>query len=206
VATVTAATVPGDPVLAAAGDIACDSTVPEFHATLGSGSSCQMRATSDLLLAMHPDVVATLGDNQYSNASLTEFESSFDPTWGRLKAQIHPAIGNHEIETDPTGSGYFDYFGAAAGDPTKGYYSYNLGAWHVVVLNGNCALVGGCGGGSAQEQWLSQDLAAQPPRLLHPRLLASTPLELRCPRGQRSLRRVLAGSLQRRSRGGPQRP
>ena len=121
-----------------------------------------MRSTSDLLLAIHPAAVATLGDNQYENASLTEFDASFDPTWGRLKPEIHPAIGNHEIETDPKASGYYRYFGAAAGDPTKGWYSYDLGTWHVIVLNSNCAAVGGCGPGSPEEQWLSADLAAHP--------------------------------------------
>jgi hypothetical protein len=107
---------------------------------------------------MQPTVVAALGDTQYDGGTLAQFKASFDRTWGRLKPAILPAIGNHEIETDPTASGYFAYFGAAAGDPTKGYYSYDLGTWHVVVLNGNCAQVGGCEAGSAQEQWLSQDL------------------------------------------------
>jgi acid phosphatase type 7 len=153
---------PPDPVLAAAGDIACDTATPQFNATYGAGDVCQMRSTSDLLLAIHPAAVATLGDNQYENASLREFDASFDPTWGRLKPEIHPAIGNHEIETDPKASGYYQYFGAAAGDPTKGYYSYDLGTWHVVVLNSNCVAVGGCGPGSPEEQWLRADLATHP--------------------------------------------
>jgi hypothetical protein len=152
----------GDPVLTAAGDIACPTTDPAFNATYGSGEVCQMRATSDLLLGIHPDAVATLGDNHYDDASLAQFDASFDPTWGRLRNDIHPAIGNHEIETDPTAKGYYQYFGAAAGDPTKGWYSYDLGTWHVVVLNGNCAAVGGCGPGSPEEQWLTADLAAHP--------------------------------------------
>src|SRR5260370_28804678 len=66
-----------DPVLAAAGDIACDASVPEFHATLGSGAVCQMRSTSDILLALRPSAVATLGDNQYEDASLASFTASF---------------------------------------------------------------------------------------------------------------------------------
>jgi hypothetical protein len=106
--------------------------------------------------------VATLGDNQYENASLASFAASFDPTWGRLKPEIHPSIGNHEIEQDQSATGYFQYFGPAAGDPTTAYYSYDLGAWHIVVLNGNCAQVGGCDPGSPQERWLSADLAAHP--------------------------------------------
>jgi len=151
-----------DPVLAAAGDIACDASWPEFNATNGTGNVCQMRSTSDLLLNLRPTAVAALGDNQYNNASLASFSASFDPTWGRVKAEIHPAIGNHEIEQDQKATGYFQYFGPAAGDPKTGYYSYDLGSWHVVVLNGNCVDVGGCDPGSPQEQWLNADLAAHP--------------------------------------------
>src|SRR5581483_6223433 len=85
----------------------------------------------------------------------------YAPTWGRFKARTRPAVGNHEYVT-PGAAGYFAYFGAAAGDPATGYYSYDLGAWHVIVLNGNCGEVGGCGAGSAQQQWLAADLAAHP--------------------------------------------
>ncbi len=84
-----------------------------------------------------------------------------DPTWGRYKARTHPAPGNHDYHT-PGASGYFDYFGPAAGDRSKGYYSYDLGSWHIVVINSNCAAVGGCHAGSPQEQWLRADLAAHP--------------------------------------------
>jgi calcineurin-like phosphoesterase family protein len=151
-----AAAAAGDPVLAAAGDIAC----PPGERT--TAKSCAQKATSDLLVAMQPTAIAALGDSQYDIGSLAQFNGSFDPTWGRLKSKIHPAIGNHEIKVDPKAGGYYSYFGAAAGDKTKGYYSYNLGAWHVVVLNGNCKGVGGCQTGSAQEKWLKADLAANP--------------------------------------------
>jgi hypothetical protein len=84
----------------------------------------------------------------------------YAPSWGRHKARTKPSVGNHEYQT-PGAAGYFDYFGAAAGDRTKGYYSYGLGEWHIVVLNSNCSIVS-CGAGSAQEQWLRADLAANP--------------------------------------------
>ncbi len=100
-----------------------------------------------------------LGDNQYEDASLDKFLASYHPSWGRMKSITKPAVGNHEYLT-PGASGYFSYFGAAAGDPAKGYYSYDLGAWHIVVLNSNCSEVGGCGSGSAQEKWLRADLAS----------------------------------------------
>lgn len=146
----------GDPVLAAAGDIACAPGDKE------TATACAQKATSDLLVAMQPTVVASLGDHQYDVGSLAQFNGSFDPTWGRVKPLIRPAIGNHEIKSDPKAGGYYSYFGAAAGDPAKGYYSYDLGTWHVVVLNGNCTTVGGCGKGSPQENWLRADLAAHP--------------------------------------------
>ena len=77
-----------------------------------------------------------------------------------IKERTKPSPGNHEYET-PGASGYFNYFGAAAGDPEEGYYSYDLGSWHVISLNSNCSSVpGGCAAGSPQEQWLKADLAA----------------------------------------------
>ena len=87
-----------------------------------------------------------------------------------MKSITRPVPGNHEYnngsgtDCDPTGNaaGYYGYFGAAAGDPTKGYYSYNVGGWHLIALNSNCSNVGGCGANSAQVQWLRQDLAANP--------------------------------------------
>ena len=83
----------------------------------------------------------------------------FAPAWGRHRARIRPAVGNHEYYTADAAP-YYRYFGAAAGDPARGYYSYDLGAWHVVALNSNCAAVGGCGAGSPQDRWLAADLAA----------------------------------------------
>lgn len=146
-----------DVVLAAAGDIACDPS------TTSSKNACRQVATSDLLMALrqsgHLDAVAPLGDDAYDNGSLTQFTSLYDSTWGRLKSITHPTAGIHEYQT-PGAAGYFQYFGAAAGDPGKGYYSYDLGAWHVIVLNSNCTAAAGCGPGSPQEQWLRGDLGS----------------------------------------------
>jgi hypothetical protein len=72
-----------------------------------------------------------------------------------------PSPGNHEYNT-ANATGYYGYFGNPAGDPTEGYYSYNLGAWHILVINSNCSAIGGCGAGSPQEVWLRADLAAYP--------------------------------------------
>ena len=138
----------GTVVLAGAGDIADD----------GQNDS----ETAVLIDSIHPDIVFTLGDNAYESGTAKEFNDWYDPTWGRHRPRTRPAAGNHDYRT-PGASGYFDYFGARAGDRSKGYYSYEAGAWHVVVLNTNgegpCATVL-CNGGSPQERWLRADLAA----------------------------------------------
>jgi hypothetical protein len=149
----------GDPVIAAAGDIACDPSDGSFNGGSGTASACRMKATSQLLSGV--DAVIVPGDIQYENGSLAKFRSSYDLSWGRYKSITRPVPGNHEYQT-PGAAGYFDYFGAAAGSRTKGYYSYDIGRWHIVALNSNCSQVGGCGVGSPQESWLRADLAAHP--------------------------------------------
>jgi acid phosphatase type 7 len=141
-----------DPVIAAAGDIVCASNTP-------TAMTCRHRFTADILKAGGFDAVLTLGDNQYETGSLTNFRRYYNPTWGAVKAITHPTPGNHEYGT-PQAAGYFAYFGAAAGDRRKGYYSFNVGRWHLIALNSNCESVGGCDRGSPQELWLRADLAA----------------------------------------------
>ncbi|HEY6104116.1 MAG TPA: metallophosphoesterase [bacterium] len=150
-----------DPVIGAAGDIACDPGNSYFNGRVGT--LCQMKATSDLLLGLNAAAVLPLGDLQYEDGALSKFRRSYDRTWGRLKAITRPAPGNHEYGTRGA-QGYFDYFGEIAGDPGQGYYSYDIGAWHLIALNSNCGPVGGCGSGSPQERWLRADLAAHPAR------------------------------------------
>jgi acid phosphatase type 7 len=108
-----------------------------------------------------PGDLVLLGDNAYEKGSPSQYRHCYDPNWGLFKTRTHPAAGNHEYLTEAA-SGYFNYFGAAAGNPEQGYYSYEVGAWHLIALNSNCSQVGGCQVGSAQEQWLRADLAAHP--------------------------------------------
>jgi acid phosphatase type 7 len=147
------------PVIGAAGDIACDTTDPSYNGGNGTANACRMKATSDLLLGLGLTAVLPLGDNQYEIGAVDQYQASYDPTWGRLKAITRPVPGNHEYAS-PGAAPYYAYFGAAAGDPARGYLSYDLGNWHLIALNSNC--IGGCGPGSAQEQWLAADLAAHP--------------------------------------------
>jgi len=127
--------------------------------TVASCSSSGDEATAAILDAT-PGTVFTLGDNVYPSGSLANYQNCYNPSWGRHKVRTAPALGNHEYDTSPTAADYFSYFGAAAGDPTKGYYSYDLGAWHIVALNSDVSM----SAGSAQEQWLRTDLAAHPQR------------------------------------------
>ena len=111
------------------------------------------------LLATEPGTILTLGDNAYEDGTEEEFADCYEPSWGREKARTFPSVGNHEYGTADA-SGYFDYFGSGAGDPSRGYYSFDLGDWHLIALNSNCGAVGGCNAGSLQEEWLRADLEA----------------------------------------------
>lgn len=139
---------PGSVVLVGAGDIAvCGS----------AGDSATAALLDDIA-----GTVFTLGDNVYEDGTRQEFENCYDPTWGRHRSRTLPSPGNHDYHT-PGAAGYFGYFGARAGDPDRGYYAYDLGAWRIYSLNSNCGDVG-CGSSSAQVDWLRDDLAANPHR------------------------------------------
>ncbi len=136
----------GSPVIVAAGDIA---------SCASSGDEATAR-----LLAGRDAAILALGDEAYERGSAREFGQCYDPTWGQFKASTHPIPGNHEYRTEGA-QGYFDYFGGAAGDPSRGYYSYDLGGWHVVALNSNdCMEAGGCSVLSRQVRWLKADLSS----------------------------------------------
>ncbi|HJS42219.1 MAG TPA: Ig-like domain-containing protein [Gemmatimonadales bacterium] len=137
---VTVAPRPSSVVFVGAGDIATSGGGDESTAKLLDGIS---------------GTVFTLGDNAYPNGSATEYSSYYGPTWGRHKARTRPVPGNHEYNTQGA-EGYYSYFGSAAGEPGKGYYSYDLGGWHIIALNSNLA----SNAGSPQEQWLRADLAS----------------------------------------------
>jgi acid phosphatase type 7 len=148
---VLAARRPPNPVVAAAGDIACAPTDPNYNGGKGTGTACMQAATGNLLPGVkNLKAVLTLGDNQYDNGALTEYQASYDPTWGQIRAITHPAPGNHEYQT-PGASGYFAYYGASAG---TGYYSFDIGAWHLISLDSEIDV----SAGSPQEEWLKNDL------------------------------------------------
>ena len=132
---------------------------PQIFTGAGDISSCSNtgdEATAKLLDAIPEGNVYNLGDDAYNNGTDAEF-ACYHATWGRHKGRTKPSAGNHEYNTSGA-TGYYKYFGAAAGDPTKGYYSFNLGLWHIIVLNSNITR----STGSAQDTWLAADLAAHP--------------------------------------------
>jgi len=147
----------GDPVLMAAGDVAdCNTPYDE--------------ATAQLINEEPSATVAMLGDGVYPTGDLNTYNQCYGPSWGQFRNRTRPTPGNHDYAVGTkrqSAPGYFGYFGAAAGDPSQGYFSYDLGGWHIVSLNANCQAPGaGCSPGSAQLQWLQSDLAAHPTQCL----------------------------------------
>ena len=152
----------------------CDTALVTITTTLpGTGSevfvgaadiaSCS-RSTDEAtarLLDNIPGTVFTIGDNAYPASSTADMTNCYGPTWGRHRSRTHPTVGDNDYDTAGA-AGYYSYFGAAAGDPSRGYYSYDLGTWHIIHLNAECSSVGGCSPSSPQGQWLAADLAANP--------------------------------------------
>jgi len=112
------------------------------------------------LLGQLPGWIFTVGDNSNEGGSADQYLNCFTPSWGQFLDRMHPAPGNHDYGL-PGGSGYYEYFGELAGPVNKGFYSYDLGTWHIIVLNSNCSYAG-CSSGSRQEKWLRKDLEAHP--------------------------------------------
>jgi hypothetical protein len=137
----------GAPVIVAAGDIAdCNKNGDE--------------ATTRLVEGIQSATVLPLGDEAYPHGTTQDFRECYEPSWGQFKERSRPIPGNHEYETQGARA-YFHYFGQAAADPDEGYYSYDLGPWHIVALNSNCGVEEiRCALGSAQTEWLKEDLAA----------------------------------------------
>jgi hypothetical protein len=192
------AAVIADPVLVAAGDIACDPTSADFNGGHGTVSppACQAAATAAEIKSIAPNYLLPLGDEQYIDGAaqgtmppLSYYSQSYNATWGALastqggvvpNANIHPVAGNHEYgDLNESGSGpyasganYFTNFGpnglkqlpSSVTGPTNDWYSYNIavngGRWHIVALDSECGVVGGCGSGSPEETWFARDLAA----------------------------------------------
>jgi acid phosphatase type 7 len=138
-----------------------DTPIPEIAVLVGAGDIASCASDGDEATASLLDGIAgtvfTTGDNVYPDGTAAEFASCYHPSWGRHKSRTYPSVGNHDSHTRDA-AGYFEYFGSVAGAPGKGYYSYDLGAWHIIVLNSVIAV----GAGSEQEQWLRADLAAHP--------------------------------------------
>jgi hypothetical protein len=145
----------------AAGDIGCDPASNSFKGGAGTKSNCHAAATAQLIVQEQPDAVLMLGDMQYEYATQSNIEQSYEPTWGQFKEITYPTAGGSH---DFYGTGdYYEYWGIRAGPSAEEtWYSFDLGTWHLISLNGACSepVVGGCTPGSAQYDWLAADLAA----------------------------------------------
>jgi acid phosphatase type 7 len=153
----------GAPLIAAAGDIACPPWSHLYNGGAGTERGCGQRRTARLIRAGGYAAVLALGDLQYNRGRLALFRRIYGSTWGRFKRKTYPTPGNHEYVTSGA-RGYFDYFNGVgdrsgrAGLRPYGWYSFELGSWHLIALNSNCSIIG-CGGGSRQQLWLRRDLA-----------------------------------------------
>ena len=118
---------PTPAIVLAAGDIAdCDG-----HRRRSDGGD---------LVKSQPGTVLALGDNAYKFGSADDFAKCYDPSWGQFKDRTHPVLGNHDYR-DTAAQAYYDYFGAQAGPRGQGYYSYEVGPWHVIALDSNCDII-----------------------------------------------------------------
>ncbi|MEO6295225.1 MAG: metallophosphoesterase [Candidatus Limnocylindria bacterium] len=126
----------------------------------GDIAACDLDGDSQTaaLVAEIDGTVATLGDHAYPAGSDETFAACYDAAWGDLLDRTRPAVGNHDLQDDG-GAAFYRYFGDRAGIGGEGWYSYDMGDWHVVVLNSNCELID-CDPGSPQYEWLVADLAA----------------------------------------------
>ena len=141
--------------LAAVGDIA------DCRTEKGAAA----RATGDLLRTRFPGVtVLALGDLVYENGTSAEFANCYHRVWRELRERTRPAPGNHDYGIyipvrRNTADPYFRYFGTRAGPPGKGFYSFDLGAWHIVSLNSMAGGVAAAPSTQEQTEWLETDLA-----------------------------------------------
>jgi hypothetical protein len=135
---------------------------PRTVTLVGAGdiAGCDFKADRKTarLVGKIPGTIFTLGDNVYPEGTSAQFRNCYDPTWGKYKKRTKPTAGDQDYKTSGA-KPYFDYFGWRAGKPSRGYYSYDRGTWHIVALNSNCEEVGGCDWKSAQGRWLRRDLA-----------------------------------------------
>ncbi len=170
-------------VIAAVGDIACSPGSPDFNDGKGVGTECRQLYTADAASSINPAAVLTMGDNQYNKGEFANFPKSFQKSWGRFldidnpsNNKLFPALGNHEYGDgkDPayfTAPGYWPSFNGGtvekpnptgpAGPTGKGWYSFNVGQWHLIALNSECneeIFAGECGPDSEQYKWLEADL------------------------------------------------
>ncbi|MFZ0325618.1 MAG: metallophosphoesterase [Actinomycetes bacterium] len=150
--------------IAVVGDIACDPASADYNGGRGTSTTCKQRAVGRLVRSLAPDALVTTGDNQYEKGSLKAYRTSYDSALGSLRPITWAVPGNHEYGT-PKAAGYFTYFGARAGTPSRPWRSFSPAkGWQVLLLDSNCWAVGGCGRHSPQARWLHRRVSHHPAR------------------------------------------
>lgn len=160
-----------DPVVVAAGDVACATDDPSYNGGTGTATACHQSATASLIGQINPAALFMLGDGQYNSGSVASYTASYGPSWGQFMAITKPTVGNHDYGQSGA-AGYFTYFGDTA-TPLQpgcrkgcnGWFSFDIGSWHIIDLNTECTRFNGgagCAAGSPEELWLKADLAAHP--------------------------------------------
>ena len=146
----------------ARGEASVGKSIGDINVLVGAGNIADCSTSdSDItanILNDTPGTIFTTGNNVLGRAALIDYIKCFGQTWGKYIDRIRPSLGSSDYST-ANASGYFSYFGDSAGPAGKGYYSYNLASWHIVVLNSNCDQVGGCDENSVQSKWLKSDLS-----------------------------------------------
>ncbi len=145
----------------AAGNIACGLNDPNYNTGKGANGQCAQLATSNIAVALHPDYVIGLGNYQFEMPTAQAYTKVYGPSWGRLRTITYPAIGNQEYKVHAANTFRTYFVGRVPAD--QSYWSYDLGSWHIVMLDSNCTTVmGGCLQNSPQQVWLAHDLATHP--------------------------------------------
>lgn len=160
-----------DPVVVAGGDVSCAPSDPGLGGGAGTPGHCHEAATAALIGQVNPLALLVVGDAQYNSGALADYISQYGPTWGQYLGTTKPSVGNHDYGQSGA-SGYFHYFGDRATplqpgclSGCNGYYSFDIGTWHLINVNTECTRINGgagCAAGSPQETWLKADLAAHP--------------------------------------------
>jgi hypothetical protein len=142
--------------IAAVGDIHSDSSNPNSTATAAEAAKAE--------------IILGLGDYQYPDGSMSDFNTYFDRSgWGANVPKLYPVLAPNHDQYWRAGS-TMNYFngGGASGykapvilSPQQSY-SFDRNGWHFMAINGACYVDTANCSTSAVLRWVEADLAAHP--------------------------------------------